>query len=108
MTYSVPPAGTNPAANADWPSASQPPSRCPGDIPREDLPRPLPPSSRPSETGYLRLRIIATGPPPAVQSHIRAMHHLGYAHPWQWSAPVPTADPGEVMSVLTKPVRAPE
>ncbi len=92
------------------------PRDCPGansgrpDPSQEALPypsTPLPPSSQQPTGGFYRLRIIATGVPQAVQSHVNAMYHFGYAQPWQWTDPVPTADPGEVMRVLTKQVPAP-
>ncbi|MGB3615303.1 MAG: hypothetical protein WBA10_16030 [Elainellaceae cyanobacterium] len=86
-------------------------SSCSPNSAAEALPHPsvpLPPPGQPSPDGFYRLRIIATGAPPAVQNHVNMMYHYGYAQPWQWTPPVPTADPGEVMRVLTKQVPGPQ
>lgn len=50
-------------------------------------------------------RHVVYGTPPVVQSIIKTLHHLGYAEPNEWSRPMPTHRPGEVMCILTKSVR---
>ncbi|MEL7068486.1 MAG: hypothetical protein AAGN15_07515 [Cyanobacteria bacterium J06581_3] len=41
----------------------------------------------------------------AVQSTILALHKRGYAEPNDWSQPISTGRPNEVMAILTKRVR---
>ncbi|MGB3491699.1 MAG: hypothetical protein WBA57_03150 [Elainellaceae cyanobacterium] len=36
---------------------------------------------------------------------IKNLHRLGYAEPNEWSRPMPTERPGEVMCILTKTVQ---
>jgi len=50
------------------------------------------------------LRIIAVGSMPVVTQHIHRMYQLGYAQPHEWSKPLPTVNPGEIMRILTKRV----
>ncbi|MEO0458840.1 MAG: hypothetical protein AAF152_19980 [Cyanobacteria bacterium P01_A01_bin.114] len=40
----------------------------------------------------------------AVQATIKLLHRLNYAEPNDWSHPVPTGRPREVMAILTKKV----
>jgi len=49
-----------------------------------------------------RLRVIAIGSLPAVNHHVMRMYQLGYAQPHEWSRPLPTGNPQEVMRILTK------
>ncbi|MGJ3245884.1 MAG: hypothetical protein ACFE0J_22545 [Elainellaceae cyanobacterium] len=48
------------------------------------------------------LRVIAVGSLKAVNHHIMQMYQLGYAQPYEWSKPIPTVNPNEVMQILTK------
>ena len=40
-----------------------------------------------------------------VQAIIHTLHKLNYAEPNDWSRPLPTGQPNEVMAILTKRVR---
>ena len=40
-----------------------------------------------------------------VQTIIKLLHKLNYAEPNDWSRPLPTGQPNEVMAILTKRVR---
>jgi hypothetical protein len=42
---------------------------------------------------------------PAVQATIHLLHRLNYAEPNDWSQPISTGRPNEVMAILTKRVR---
>ena len=48
------------------------------------------------------IRHLLFGSIHSVRTTIRRLHQLGYAEPNDWSQPIPTGKPGEVMSVLTK------
>ncbi|MGJ3246074.1 MAG: hypothetical protein ACFE0I_08375 [Elainellaceae cyanobacterium] len=48
------------------------------------------------------LRVIAVGSLKAVNHHIMQMYQLDYAQPYEWSKPIPTVNPNEVMQILTK------
>ena len=41
----------------------------------------------------------------AVQNTIQLLHKLNYAEPNDWSRPLPTGRPNEVMAILAKRVR---
>ena len=62
---------------------------------------PLPPASNDAET----VRHLLFGSLTAVQTTIRALHKRGYADPNDWSQPISTGRPNEVMAILTKRVR---
>lgn len=49
-------------------------------------------------------RHLLLGTPAAVQSTIHIQHKLGYAEPNDWSRPMSTGRPDEVMAILTKRV----
>ncbi|MGJ3254323.1 MAG: hypothetical protein ACFE0J_24790 [Elainellaceae cyanobacterium] len=51
------------------------------------------------------LRIIAVGSIAVVNHHVMQMFQLGYAEPNDWSKPLPTVNPNEVMRILTKRIR---
>ena len=51
-----------------------------------------------------RVRHLLFGTLTHVQATIRHLHKLGYADPNDWSQPIPTDRPGEVMAILTKRV----
>lgn len=48
------------------------------------------------------LRVLAIGSSQVVQSCVLTLYQLGYARPEEWSQPLPTVNPGEVMRILTK------
>jgi hypothetical protein len=50
------------------------------------------------------LRVLAIGSPQVVDSFVMTVFHWGYARPEDWSRPLPTINPGEVMRILTKRV----
>lgn len=50
------------------------------------------------------LRVLAIGSPQVVHSCVLTLYRLGYARPEEWSQPLPTVNPGEVMRILTKRV----
>ncbi|MGB3493604.1 MAG: hypothetical protein WBA57_12805 [Elainellaceae cyanobacterium] len=51
------------------------------------------------------VRHLLYGSPQAIQIVIKTLHRLGYAEPNEWSRPMPTDRPGEVMCILTKTVQ---
>lgn len=59
-----------------------------------------PPSPDPN-----RVRHLLFGTPSAVQATIQLLHSLGYAEPNDWSQPITTGRPNEVMAILTRKVR---
>jgi len=50
------------------------------------------------------MRHLLFGSPTALQITIKRLHKLGYAEPNDWSRPLSTGRPGEVMAILTKRV----
>jgi hypothetical protein len=48
------------------------------------------------------VRHLLFGSPKAVETTIKHLHRLGYAEPNDWSKPIPTGRPQEVMAILTK------
>ncbi|MGP1387986.1 MAG: hypothetical protein ACTS2F_30905 [Thainema sp.] len=48
------------------------------------------------------LRVLAIGSPQVVEDCVMTLFRLGYARPEEWSQPLPTVNPGEVMRILTK------
>ncbi len=50
------------------------------------------------------LRVLAIGSPQVVNDCVLTLFQLGYARPEDWSRPLPTVNPGEVMRILTKRV----
>jgi hypothetical protein len=48
------------------------------------------------------LRVIAVGSLKVVNQYIMQMYHLDYAQPYEWSKPIPTVNPNEVMCILTR------
>ncbi|MFE4107347.1 hypothetical protein [Almyronema epifaneia] len=49
-----------------------------------------------------KIRILIFGKPQPVQLTINRLHNLGYAEAGEWSDPLPTGRPGEIMRILTK------
>lgn len=62
---------------------------------------PFPPPSNDTET----VRHLLFGSLTAVQTTIRTLHKRGYAEPNDWSQPISTGRPNEVMAILTKRIR---
>lgn len=62
-------------------------------------PEPLP------EHAYEQVRHTLFGSLTAVGNTIKLLHKLNYAEPNDWSKPLPTGRPNEVMAILTKKVR---
>ena len=62
------------------------------------------PVSRPSPQ-YETVRHMLFGRPSVVQGTIKHLYALNYAEPNEWSKPIPTGQPNEVMVVLTKKVQ---
>jgi hypothetical protein len=60
------------------------------------------PSSTPLSQGHVRHLLL--GPVDIVQNTIRLLHKLGYAEVNDWSRPISTGRPNEVMAILTKRV----
>ncbi len=48
------------------------------------------------------LRLLAVGSFEVVNSCVLTLYRLGYARPEEWSRPLPTVNPSEVMRILTK------
>ncbi|MGJ3249724.1 MAG: hypothetical protein ACFE0J_01130 [Elainellaceae cyanobacterium] len=48
------------------------------------------------------LRVIAVGSLTVVNQYIMQMYQLRYAQPYEWSKPIPTVNPNEVMCILTR------
>ncbi|NER00726.1 MAG: hypothetical protein F6K30_29200 [Cyanothece sp. SIO2G6] len=65
-------------------------------------------SARPSPQArprYETVRHLVFGSVAAVQNTIKLLYRLNYAEPNDWSQPIPTGQPNEVMVVLTKKVK---
>jgi len=68
---------------------------------------PLPPApGSPSDSQRQHVRHLLLGTLGTVQATIRHLHKLGYAEPNDWSQPISTDRPNEVMAILTKRVVA--
>ncbi len=50
------------------------------------------------------VRHLLFGSLSVVQATIKQLHHLNYAEPNDWSKPISTGRPNEVMAILTKRV----
>ena len=57
------------------------------------------------EHEYETVRLLALGSLTAVQLTIQDLHSKHYAEPNDWSRPLATGRPNEVMAILTKRVR---
>lgn len=57
------------------------------------------------EHEYEPVRLIALGSLTVVRLTIQELHSKHYAEPNDWSRPLPTGRPNEVMVILTKRVR---
>ncbi|WP_121971414.1 hypothetical protein [Leptolyngbya sp. BC1307] len=61
-----------------------------------------PPDNRPIP--HENVRHMLFGRLSVVQATIKQLHHLNYAEPNDWSKPISTGRPNEVMAILTKRV----
>ncbi|HAX86612.1 MAG TPA: hypothetical protein DCY91_10145 [Cyanobacteria bacterium UBA11370] len=48
------------------------------------------------------VKVIVVGSPKGVVKIIHTLYRLGFANVTEWSPPTPTANPGEVMSVMRR------
>ncbi len=69
-----------------------------------DLPQPTSPTRPPTEPILEPMRHLLFGSPTALKLTIQRLHKLGYAEPNDWSRPISTGRPGEMMAILTKRV----
>ena len=60
------------------------------------------PSNSGDGSGRTHIRHLLFGTPQVVNKTIKQLHKLNYASPTDWSRPIPTGNPGEVMATLTK------
>lgn len=65
----------------------------------------VPASTTPPSNDTETVRHLLFGSLSAVQFTIRLLHKLNYAEPNDWSQPISTGRPNEVMAILTKRVR---
>jgi len=61
------------------------------------------PTDSPPERTRIKVLIVST--PKGVNNTIRTLYTLGFAEVTEWSELQPTANPGEVMSVLSRYIR---
>jgi len=80
-------------------STTPAPSPQPVTSPGPAIPLPPAPNSQRQHVRHLLLGTLGT-----VQATIRHLHKLGYAEPNDWSQPISTDRPNEVMAILTKRV----
>ncbi len=59
-------------------------------------------SDKASEPSRETLKHLIIGSPKAVKSTINSLQVLGYAQVSDWSQLIPTGNPGEVMSILSR------
>jgi hypothetical protein len=66
------------------------------------------PLGQPTTPHRQPLKHLLIGSPKAVRGTIHALHVLGYAEVGAWSPLIPTANEGEVMSILVRQIRVRE
>ena len=66
---------------------------------------PLPDQRPHRQPHYDTIRHMLFGSPAAVHKTIKLLYKLNYAEPNDWSKPIPTGQPNEVVSVLTRKVK---
>ena len=66
---------------------------------------PIPAADKTSDPPFEAVRHMVFGSVGAVQATIARLHHLNYAEPNDWSKPIATGQPNEVVVVLIKRVR---
>ncbi len=84
----------------------QSPTVLPVNIPPKTALSTVPPTPPPTApiTHTEPVRHMLFGTLPAVQATIKQIHMHGYAEPNDWSLPMSTGRPNEVMAILTKRV----
>ncbi len=70
----------------------------------DDKPTPIPNQAASEQPTREPIKHLLIGSPKAVNSTIHHLHQLGYAQVGDWSPLLPTANPGEVMSILSKQI----
>jgi hypothetical protein len=68
---------------------------------------PIPAKATEKITDKEPLKHLLIGSPKAVTSTIHSLQVLGYAPVGDWSPLLPTANPGEVMSILSRHISVP-
>jgi len=66
---------------------------------------PVQAADKPNDPPFEAVRHMVFGSVGAVQATIARLHHLNYAEPNDWSKPIATGQPNEVVVVLIKRVR---
>jgi hypothetical protein len=66
---------------------------------------PVQAANQPYDPPFEAVRHMVFGSLGAVQATIARLHHLNYAEPNDWSKPIATGQPNEVVVVLIKRVR---
>ena len=71
------------------------------DPPGEDIPKLIftPSSSRPN---HYPIRILVIGIPQGVDSIVNELYIRRFAQVYEWSRPIPSRYPGEIMRVMTR------
>ena len=66
----------------------------------------VPPANNPlPDYNFENVNITLFGSLTAIRNTIQLLHKLNYAEPNDWSKPLPTGRPNEMMAILTKRVR---
>lgn len=79
----------------------------PTPIARQDIPAPVVLPAIPATTSLFqpdKVRHLIFGTVNTIGLTIKDLHKRGYADPNDWSKPLPTGRPGEMMAILTKRV----
>lgn len=79
-----------------------PGASAPTDLPAVNFGAASTPPTSPSNAEPNRVRHMLFGSLTTVRATIRHLHRLGYADPNDWSQPISTGRPNEVMAILTK------
>ncbi len=88
-------------SGADVPSSSAPLNADGGQPPQANGGQP--PQANGGQTPQREpMRHLLFGSLAAVQLTVKTLHKMGYAEPNDWSKPIPTGRPGEVMAILVK------
>ncbi|MBE9066754.1 hypothetical protein IQ260_08820 [Leptolyngbya cf. ectocarpi LEGE 11479] len=71
----------------------------------DGTPPSTPSHATPQAPQYENIRHTLFGSLTAIRDTISLLHKLNYAEPNDWSKPLPTGRPNELMAILTKRVR---
>ena len=74
-------------------------------VPQFRIPTHLPETPSTTLPDHETIHHLLFGSPATVQYTIQLLHKLNYAEPNDWSRPLPTGRPNEVMAILTRRVR---